>query len=490
MADLTKEELAEWEYLMNQENNMDISAPQQQTEEKRQEEKMSFEPYLGYGLYELGQDGEMNLFKETEKFSKSYEELEQIQKEKFNQGNENTVILEGKIRPYIDAGDYTLAFYVDEKYLDRDMKDKDIHRTKLDYEVISLKQEEQIEHIKLGQEQAELNNEHKEKELKEEQEKQKEIEKNINKTNKNLNPNIKEAINTLEEKESIDKEIQTLENEKQEFIGPKQKREFAREKLDGLDKNEELKESLEILKEKEKIDEQIKEKEVQIEKEQEKREKEQNADNKEIKDNQENIAEQEDWIKKANELELQHEKELEELKDKQSRLEANFQKSIDNLMNSDGINGVITALQEMDRSLEMMMKQGKDESEAKNRQRQEKLELAFDSPKFRDAVGDLVKEVYKEQKEVKNGLKEMEKEHANYAKLQNTYEKEKKKGLDIKGYEKLKKMMGDIEKDTPNFKETYPKFHKKVNDTLEQTKDKILNKTKENTRSNENERML
>ncbi|HDX6309280.1 TPA: hypothetical protein RQJ16_001773 [Campylobacter fetus subsp. venerealis] len=283
-----------------------------------------------------------------------------------------------------------------------------------------------------------------------------------------------------EEKESIDKEIQTLENEKQEFIGPKQKREFAREKLDGLDKNEELKESLEILKEKEKIDEQIKEKEAQIEKEQEKREKEQNTDNKEIKDNQENIAEQEDWIKRADELELQHQKELEDLKDKQSRLEANFQKSIDNLMSSDGINGVITALQEMDRSLEMMMRQGKEESEAKDRQRQEKLELAFDSPKFREAVSDLVKEVYKEHKEVKNGLKEMEKEHGNYAKLKTTYEKEVKNGLDVKGHEKLSKMMGDIEKETPNFKNSYPKFYKKVNDSLEQAKDKILNKTKEN----------
>lgn len=121
-------------------------------------------------------------------------------------------------------------------------------------------------------------------------------------------------------------------------------------------------------------------------------------------------SEQIDWNKKADELELQHEKELEDLKDKQSRLEANFQKSIDNLMNSDGITGVITALQEMDRSLEIMLKQGKEESEAKNRQRAEKLELAFDSPKFKDAVSNLVKEVYDERKKVKGGLDEMEKE--------------------------------------------------------------------------------
>ena len=183
---------------------------------------------------------------------------------------------------------------------------------------------------------------------------------------------------------------------------------------------------------------------------------------------------------------MQHEKELEDLKDKQSKLEANFQKSIDNLMNSDGINGIITALQEMDRSLEMMLKQGKEESIAKDRQRQEKLDLAFDSPKFKEAVGDLVKEVYTQRKKVKGGFKEMENERANYAKLQTTYEKETKKGLDVKGYEKLKKMMGDIEKETPNFKDSYPKFYQKVNDTLVQTKDKILNKAK--GQENENDR--
>ena len=58
--------------------------------------------------------------------------------------------------------------------------------------------------------------------------------------------------------------------------------------------------------------------------------------------------------------------------------------------------------------------------------------------------------------------------------------------LVVKGYEKLKKMMGDIEKETPNFKDSYPKFYQKVNDTLVQAKDKILNKTK--GQENENDR--
>ena len=289
-----------------------------------------------------------------------------------------------------------------------------------------------------------------------------------------LNKNLNEAVNTLEEKEKIDEQIKAKEAEFNEFKSPKEKRDFVSDKLNEIDGNDTLKSSLEILKEKEKIDEQIKAKEAELENKNEAKQ-----DVAITTHSQEREAEQEDWSRKADELENQHEKELEKLRDEQSRLEANFQKSIDNLMNSGDIKDIMTALQEMDRSLEMMMRQGKEESETKERQRQEKLELAFDSPKFKDAVGDLVKEVYKQRKEVKGGLKELENEHANYAKLKTTYEKEIKKGLDIKGYEKLNKMLNEIEKETPNFKNSYPKFYKKVNDSLAQSKEKILNKTKE-----------
>ena len=289
-----------------------------------------------------------------------------------------------------------------------------------------------------------------------------------------LNKNLNEAVNTLEEKEKIDEQIKAKEAEFNEFKSPKEKRDFVSDKLNEIDGNDTLKSSLEILKEKEKIDEQIKAKEAELENKNEAKQ-----DVAITTHSQEREAEQEDWSRKADELENQHEKELEKLRDEQSRLEANFQKSIDNLMNSGDIKDKMTALQEMDRSLEMMMRQGKEESETKERQRQEKLELAFDSPKFKDAVGDLVKEVYKQRKEVKGGLKELENEHANYAKLKTTYEKEIKKGLDVKGYEKLNKMLNEIEKETPNFKNCYPKFYKKVNDSLAQSKEKILNKTKE-----------
>lgn len=207
-------------------------------------------------------------------------------------------------------------------------------------------------------------------------------------------------MDILGEKKQIDKQITEKQSELNEFKSPKEKREFVKAKLDTLDKNDDLKDSLEILKEKEKIEEQIKFKEKEIKNTKEStndNSKKSNADEKkkgkenkeelEKKQDQNNLAEQDDWDKRAKELELQHEKELEALKDQQSRLEANFQKSIDNLINSDGINGVLTALQEMDRSLEMMLKQGKEDSEKKEKQRQEKLELAFDSPKFKEAVG-------------------------------------------------------------------------------------------------------
>ncbi|CUU74741.1 Uncharacterised protein [Campylobacter hyointestinalis subsp. hyointestinalis] len=314
-------------------------------------------------------------------------------------------------------------------------------------------------------------------ELEENEEKKKQAQQSFNQSNEHLNEDAKQAINTLDKKEKIDEQIQEKQAELNEFKSPKEKRELVKEKLDAIDKNDDLKESLEILKAKEKLDEQIKAKEKEIEEKGKEAPTEQNKG--QDQQDQGNSAEQEDWNKKADELEKQHEKELEKLKDEQSRLEANFQKSIDNLMNSDGINGIITALQEMDRSLEMMLKQGREESEKKEKQRQEKLELAFDSPKFKEAVGDLVKEVYAQRKEVQSGLKEMENEHANYAKLKTTYEKEIKNGLDVKGYEKLSKMMGDIEKETPNFKESYPKFYQKVNKTLNEAKDKILNKNQD-----------
>lgn len=334
-------------------------------------------------------------------------------------------------------------------------------------------------------------NEKQKSELEENEEKQKQIQTNLNKSDENLSQNAKEALNSLDEKEKIDEQIKQKQEEIIEFNGTKEKSEYLKNGLDKIEKDEFLKESLDILKEKEKIDEQIKEKEQTIKEDQDKKEKEINNKTEMNKENtqnkQETEAEQIDWSKKADELELQHQKELEELKDKQSKLEANFNNAIDNLMNTNGVNGIISALQELDRSLEILQKQGKEESEVRSRQRQEKLELAFDSPKFKEAVGDLVKEVYSERKKVKSGIDDIEKERSNYAKLRTTYEKEKNKGLDIKGYYKIKDMMETIDKETPNFKNAYPKMYKEVNQTLEKTKEKILDKTKnkENDRSRE-----
>lgn len=328
-------------------------------------------------------------------------------------------------------------------------------------------------------------------ELEENEEKEKQVQKSFNRSNENLNKDTREALGILSEKLEINEQIKDRQDELNEIKNPRITRNKVKDSINELESNEVLKESLDILKEKEQVEEQIKAKEKEIKEKQEQKTEDKEQNQETPKEDKTKEAEQIDWNKKADELELQHEKELEDLKDKQSRLEANFQKSIDNLMNSDGITGVITALQEMDRSLEIMLKQGKEESEAKNRQRAEKLELAFDSPKFKDAVSDLVKEVYDERKKVKGGLDEMEKERSNFAKLSTTYDKlTKNKELDLDGYQKLRKMMDGIEKETPNFKNTYPKMHKKVSKTLEKEKENILNKTLNKTKDQEKDRSL
>ena len=328
-------------------------------------------------------------------------------------------------------------------------------------------------------------------ELEENEEKEKQVQKSFNRSNEKLNKDTREALGILSEKLEINEQIKDRQDELNEIKNPRITRDKVKDSINKLESNEVLKDSLDILKEKEQVEEQIKAKEKEIKEKQEQKTEDKEQNQETPKEDKTKEAEQIDWNKKADELELQHEKELEDLKDKQSRLEANFQKSIDNLMNSDGITGVITALQEMDRSLEIMLKQGKEESEAKNRQRAEKLELAFDSPKFKDAVSNLVKEVYDERKIVKGGLDEMEKERSNFAKLSTTYDKlTKNKELDLNGYQKLKKMMDNIEKETPNFKNTYPKMHKKVSKTLEKEKENILNKTLNKTKDQEKDRSL
>lgn len=328
-------------------------------------------------------------------------------------------------------------------------------------------------------------------ELEENEEKEKQVQKSFNRSNEKLNKDTREALGILSEKLEINEQIKDRQDELNEIKNPRITRDKVKDSINKLESNEVLKDSLDILKEKEQVEEQIKAKEKEIKEKQEQKTEDKEQNQETPKEDKTKEAEQIDWNKKADELELQHEKELEDLKDKQSRLEANFQKSIDNLMNSDGITGVITALQEMDRSLEIMLKQGKEESEAKNRQRAEKLELAFDSPKFKDAVSNLVKEVYDERKKVKGGLDEMEKERSNFAKLSTTYDKlTKNKELDLDGYQKLRKMMDGIEKETPNFKNTYPKMHKKVSKTLEKEKENILNKTLNKTKDQEKDRSL
>lgn len=445
--ELTQEQLAEWGYLAEQEQQENSQNQSKSNGEEKEQEKLEKE-VIEFQKRSIALDTErMNYEKELEKTS--------TQKER--------EILEKKIK---------------EVEIKQDVEDQNMygHRTPAEMEKIIQILDNPNNNIgDLAEKRLEKIREHEEKKVQKAREEK--IRQNLGQNNANLNEHARQAINTLGEKEQVDEQIKEKQAELDIMMSNKQKREFVKDRLDEVDKNENLKESMNILQEKEKIEEQIKAKEAEIEAHKNGKENEHGVENAQS-DTEKLSAEQEDWNKRADELELQHEKELEALKDQQSKLEANFQKSIDNLMNSNGIESVITALQELDRSLEMMLKQGKEDSEAKDRQRQEKLELAFDSPNFKQAVGNLVKETYENRKKVKSGLNQMEKERANYAKMRDSYDKQIKKGLDYQGYEKMRKMMADIEKDTPNFKEAYPKFYQKVNKTLDEAKDKILNKDK------------
>ena len=90
----------------------------------------------------------------------------------------------------------------------------------------------------------------------------------------NLSKDAQQAVEILGEKELLDTRIRERQAELDEFKSPKAKREFVKDRLDGVEKNESLKESLQILKEKEKIEEQIKAKEEQIAKKEKGEEKE------------------------------------------------------------------------------------------------------------------------------------------------------------------------------------------------------------------------
>ncbi|WP_096030428.1 hypothetical protein [Campylobacter lanienae] len=313
---------------------------------------------------------------------------------------------------------------------------------------------------------------------------QEEIEEKLKKNINNLPKYAQQALNALDEKDKIDKEL----NERIEFLNeirtPNEKREFIIETINNAKSDEKIKEALDILDEKDKIDKDINEIKKRQEQEKEELKKEfENKDklnDKEVKkDNQEEkkeINKDEYYERALKEIEERHAKELEILKEKQERNIDNFNQAIHNLANSTSIAKLIESLKELDKSLALIISDTKELKSLTDEQRLEKLDLALKENNAKEAVAELVKDLHKNIKTAQKGLDELELEKQNYVKLDKLNQKANK---DPKEAENLEKFIEKIDKETPNFKEHYPKTYEKSQIIIDKFKNNEISKEKE-----------
>ncbi|WP_096021374.1 hypothetical protein [Campylobacter lanienae] len=313
---------------------------------------------------------------------------------------------------------------------------------------------------------------------------QEEIEEKLKKNINNLPKYAQQALNALDEKDKIDKEL----NERIEFLNeirtPNEKREFIIETINNAKSDEKIKEALDILDEKDKIDKDINELKKRQEQEKEELKKEfENKDklnDKEVKkDNQEEkkeINKDEYYERALKEIEERHAKELEILKEKQERNIDNFNQAIHNLANSTSIAKLIESLKELDKSLALIISDTKELKSLTDEQRLEKLDLALKENNAKEAVAELVKDLHKNIKTAQKGLDELELEKQNYVKLDKLNQKANK---DPKEAENLEKFIEKIDKETPNFKEHYPKTYEKSQIIIDKFKNNEISKEKE-----------
>ncbi|EAI3921429.1 hypothetical protein YZ53_07105 [Campylobacter upsaliensis] len=169
--------------------------------------------------------------------------------------------------------------------------------------------------------------------------------------------NLKPALNALNALDENQKHINEKEEQILELTSPKEKQDFLKNTLENSRSNEKIAESLDIL---EALDENaklIKEKEEQIKQTQKSLEnKNENNLDKTIDDKAD-----EAYNKQIDELLKQHESELARLKEERENLEQNFDKSIENLLNSKDLSDILKALQEMDKAFALMLKQAYEE---------------------------------------------------------------------------------------------------------------------------------
>lgn len=360
----------------------------------------------------------------------------------------------------------------------------------IEFEIDTSTQTQVNEQTKINVNEAEVSNEQT-NEFQANKTKQEEMEEELKKNIDNLPKYATEALNALDEKEKIDKAMDEQIEILSEIRTPHEKRNFIEERINIAQSDENIKEALNILDEKEKLDkdmdalqkrhEQEKEnlkkefenkdgKDKQTQDSDNSKEKEKTEENSNAKNNnqeQQSTPKDEDYERALKEIEDRHAKELEDLQKRQDKNIENFNQAIHNLANATSIAKLLDSLKEMDKALALIITNTKELNTLTDEQRLEKLELALKENNAKEAVEQLVKDLHKNIKTAQKGLDELELEKQNYVKLDRLNQKANK---DPREVENLKKFMEKLDKETPNFKEHYPKTYEKSQKIIEKHK--------------------
>lgn len=368
----------------------------------------------------------------------------------------------------------------------------------IEFEIDTSTQTQINEQTKINVNEAEVSNEQT-NEFQANKTKQEEMEEELKKNIDNLPKYATEALNALNEKEKIDKAMDEQIEILSEIRTPHEKRNFIEERINVAQSDENIKEALNILDEKEKLDkdmdalqkrhEQEKEnlkkefenkdgKDKQTQDSDNSKEKEKTEENSNAKNNnqeQQSTPKDEDYERALKEIEDRHAKELEDLQKRQDKNIENFNQAIHNLANATSIAKLLDSLKEMDKALALIITNTKELNTLTDEQRLEKLELALKENNAKEAVEQLVKDLHKNIKTAQKGLDELELEKQNYVKLDRLNQKANK---DPREVENLKKFMEKLDKETPNFKEHYPKTYEKSQKIIEKHKNQEHTKEK------------
>lgn len=368
----------------------------------------------------------------------------------------------------------------------------------IEFEIDTSTQTQVNEQTKINVNEAEVSNEQT-NEFQANKTKQEEMEEELKKNIDNLPKYATEALNALNEKEKIDKAMDEQIEILSEIRTPHEKRNFIEERINVAQSDENIKEALNILDEKEKLDkdmdalqkrhEQEKEnlkkefenkddKDKQTQDSDNSKEKEKTEENSNAKNNnqeQQSTPKDEDYERALKEIEDRHAKELEDLQKRQDKNIENFNQAIHNLANATSIAKLLDSLKEMDKALALIITNTKELNTLTDEQRLEKLELALKENNAKEAVEQLVKDLHKNIKTAQKGLDELELEKQNYVKLDRLNQKANK---DTREVENLKKFMEKLDKETPNFKEHYPKTYEKSQKIIEKHKNQEHTKEK------------